>query len=568
MIAKAKNKSKPRAVGYCRTSGEGQRDNTSIPRQKRDVENFVNLNNWEFICHYVDEGISGAKIEGRDNFKRMMKDAANGQFDIIVIYDISRFARDGGDIVIESKVLKKNFSVDVIDTKGFDTRNHQNVMMNFVRAGMTQDERLRIMERNIGGRIEKAKNGLPWCCNPPAGRAFSKEKGKWFVTEKGDKLGKLLERYAEGEPLKALAKEYGYLCPSVITRNIHQSQLSGQYQARFHAPEIGIDNLRVDVPGIPEIITTELEKRVRERASHNQRCNKQVNQKYLLTGFVKCSHCNRALTGQTSRSVAQKNYPYYYHNQNYRTSGRDCPYRGIRAELLESQALDYLYNFFLDKPTYNKALKNALPSNEDREALVNDIKGVEKQLAKSAKGISNLGNALAAGADISLFLDKQNELKAEKKALEKRRDELVQTLASMPAPELIQQQAVLLRLQLVQEHKGKDWRKLPYDNVRRFLHFLFGDNPYKNGYGIFVGLINNKWEVTFKGQVKFCHDVIDGRPVSQALSVAAERESKELRRIYDTGVREANREYGEDVKEMEKELRQAVDYLKRYKVNQ
>ena len=64
-----------RAVGYARTSGESQRDNTSIPRQKTEVENFVANNGWQFLRHYVDESLSGSKIEGRDNFKQMMKDA-------------------------------------------------------------------------------------------------------------------------------------------------------------------------------------------------------------------------------------------------------------------------------------------------------------------------------------------------------------------------------------------------------------------------------------------------------------------------------------------------------------
>src|SRR3989339_247294 len=185
------NNLKLSAAGYCRTSGEMQRDNTSIPRQKADIEKFIAKNEWQLVHHYVDESISGSKIEGRYGFKQMMRDAANRQFDIIVIYDISRFARDGTDIIRESHFLKSNFGVDVIDTKGFDTRKYRNALLNFVFAGVVEDERLRIMDRTIRGRIHNAEQGLPWAPISPFGRAFEKagkHSGKWYVTEKGRKL--------------------------------------------------------------------------------------------------------------------------------------------------------------------------------------------------------------------------------------------------------------------------------------------------------------------------------------------------------------------------------------------
>src|SRR6266540_2162204 len=65
-----------RAVGYCRTSGEGQRDNTSIPRQQQTIEEFVSRSGWKFLTHYVDECKSGAKEEGREAFQQMIRDAA------------------------------------------------------------------------------------------------------------------------------------------------------------------------------------------------------------------------------------------------------------------------------------------------------------------------------------------------------------------------------------------------------------------------------------------------------------------------------------------------------------
>jgi len=508
--------SKLRAVGYSRTSGEGQKDNTSIPRQKEEIEKFISNNGWDFVGHYIDECKSGAKIEGRDDYKRMKRDATNDQFDIVVIYDITRFARDGSDIIGESRFLKRSLDIDVIDTKGYDTRKRQNTLMNFVKAGVSEEERLSILDRMIKGRISRARNGLPWSAKPPAGRAFKRTgelSGSWYITEGGKKLAALLQRYADGEPLKSLAAEYGFLCSATINRNIHQSQLSGIYHAVFNAPDIDIHD-SIPVPAIPQIITPELEKRVKAQLSHNQHWNKQGKRKYLLTGFVKCGQCGRALIGQKVG-----NHTYYRHYESYVASGRNCSYRGIRAEVLEAGVLNYLYGFFLDEPSYNEAVKRALPSEDDRELLAKDIRAVEKQMAVNNKGISNLVNAIAKGADVTLLLDKQTELKNEKQLLKIRHNELTQTLAAMPDNEYVANEAMLLRTALIERYKNRDWHSLSYEEVRRFLHFLFGDNPMSagqrqaTGYGISIIKKDKKWILTFRGLVEFYHDVVDGRPV-------------------------------------------------------
>ncbi len=506
-----------RAVSYCRTSGEPQRDNTSIDRQKADNEKFIQLQGWQFLRHYVDECLSGAKVEGRENFQRMMRDAANGVFDLIVCWDVTRFARDGCDIVESAKHLKTNFGIHVVDSKGqFDTRDHRRTLSNFVQAGVAEDERLRIMERLIGGRIRRAQQGLPWTPKLPAGRGFhrtSKTSGKWYVNEQGDRLKALLTRYADGEPLATLRAEYGFKSIALISRIIHESQLSGTYQACFDCPDISIRNLKVPVPAIPQVITPELEARVRARLVFNRRWNKLGKAKYLLTGFVRCAHCGRALVAGHNRTRM-----YYRHYTNSLASrDRDCPYAGIPADLLEARVLNYLYSFFLDKPAFDKAVKAGLPSDDDRKTVQRDLKAAERRLAEVNREIENLAVAVAKGADPSLLVNMQGELKAEREALETRSAGLQEKLTAMPDSESVTRQATHLRYRLLQKHTGKDWKKTPYDELRHFLHFLFGDDPGQTGSGIFVYAGTDArgkgfWRITFKGHVQYHEPLIDDRP--------------------------------------------------------
>lgn len=525
-----KTETKLRAVGYCRTSSEGQRDNTSIPRQKESIEKFVAYNKWEFLHHYVDESISGGKVEGRENFQQMLRDAADGTFGFVVCYDITRFARDGSDIIGNATFLKRNFGVHTIDTTGsFDTRDRRKVLTNYVFAGMSEEEKLKIMERTIGGRKQKAKEGKLWCAHPPFGREWiktGKETGYWRISEAGLRLRKALQRYIKGEQLAPLAEEYGFANAQTIQQAVRSSQLSGVYQATFNAPEIGIINEKIPVPAVPNVISAELEKRVKDRLEHNTHWNKQfVKRDYLLSGFVKCSHCGQALKAGTTRKtkkgklVEEIGYYRHYHSDNEKA----CPYKAIRGDLLENGVLDYLYSFFLDRPAFEKAVANALPDKADRRALVVAVRRVDGKIAGISKRISNLVESAAKGFDAPELTDKLNELKAKRATLQTRKDELTATLEDLPDPAVVKRDAEQLRALFIKQHTRKDWHKLSYEDIRAFLHFLFTENPRKNGYGISVGWSNGKWKVEFEGCVSFYHELVDGRPVSEAYSKEADR---------------------------------------------
>jgi site-specific DNA recombinase len=204
--------SKKRAVGYCRTSTEGQRDNTSIPTQKEEIGRFANHHGYGLARFYVDESCTGSKIEGREEFQQMMRDAANGRFDVLVVFDITRFSRDGFDIIDSARTLKRDFGVDVVDTKGvFDTRTSGSgrVIINYVQAGMAEDERLRILERTKRGKIAVAKKHQPVGAKRPFGRIWDKKEKKWSVDQaKRKMIEDVAKRYLAGDSMKSLAKEY------------------------------------------------------------------------------------------------------------------------------------------------------------------------------------------------------------------------------------------------------------------------------------------------------------------------------------------------------------------------
>lgn len=58
------------------------------------------------FCTDVHEGISGTKIKKRAEFLRMMADAERGLFELVLVKDISRFARNAVDLLESIRKLK------------------------------------------------------------------------------------------------------------------------------------------------------------------------------------------------------------------------------------------------------------------------------------------------------------------------------------------------------------------------------------------------------------------------------------------------------------------------------
>lgn len=62
--------------------------------------NFVSvcnlLNEMEVVDNYIDRAYS-AKTDNRPNFQKMIKDSAKGQFDVVIVWKLDRFARNRYD---------------------------------------------------------------------------------------------------------------------------------------------------------------------------------------------------------------------------------------------------------------------------------------------------------------------------------------------------------------------------------------------------------------------------------------------------------------------------------------
>lgn len=93
-------------AAYCRVSTDKSDQLNSLEAQKRFFTEYTEKNGHNLVKLYADEGISGTKIRNRKEFLQLMRDAQHGLFDMVVVKDISRFARNTVDLLQSIRTLK------------------------------------------------------------------------------------------------------------------------------------------------------------------------------------------------------------------------------------------------------------------------------------------------------------------------------------------------------------------------------------------------------------------------------------------------------------------------------
>ena len=149
-----------RVTYYSRVSTNNEEQKTSLINQKDYFEELIKKNkNWQYIDGYVDEGITGTSDTKRTSFMKMIDDARNGLFDLIITKEISRFSRNTLDSIKYTRELLDNgvgvlFLNDNINTILPDSELRLTIM-----SSLAQDEIRKLSDRVKFGMKESIKKG-------------------------------------------------------------------------------------------------------------------------------------------------------------------------------------------------------------------------------------------------------------------------------------------------------------------------------------------------------------------------------------------------------------------------
>jgi len=147
---------------YGRVSTSDQTTENQILKLKEMVE----INNWDLIDIYIDEGISGTKGRNkRPEFDRLCKDMVRRKFNRILVWDVSRLGRSLQHLVeFLNDVQSVNCNL-YIHQSGLDTSTPSGRMMFQMVGVFAEFEREMISERVKSGldrvRAKGKKLGRP-----------------------------------------------------------------------------------------------------------------------------------------------------------------------------------------------------------------------------------------------------------------------------------------------------------------------------------------------------------------------------------------------------------------------
>jgi len=133
---------------YARVSTDKDEQLNSLDNQVCYFKSFIEGNpNWVYVDGYIDEGISGKSAENRASFMRMIRNAQDGMFDLIITKEISRFSRNTLDSIKYTQQLLDcgvgvYFQSDNINTLMPDSDLRLTIM-----ASIAQEEVRKLSER-------------------------------------------------------------------------------------------------------------------------------------------------------------------------------------------------------------------------------------------------------------------------------------------------------------------------------------------------------------------------------------------------------------------------------------
>lgn len=148
-------------AAYCRVSTDKEDQLNSLEAQKKFFTEYTQNNGHNLVGLYADEGISGTKIKNRTEFQRLMRDAQKGLFEMVVVKDISRFARNTVDFLQSIRKLKA-LNIETVFLTANQTVLGNSEFILTIFGALAQEESANTSKRiKFGKRLNAEKGRVP-----------------------------------------------------------------------------------------------------------------------------------------------------------------------------------------------------------------------------------------------------------------------------------------------------------------------------------------------------------------------------------------------------------------------
>ena len=237
-----------RVATYGRVSTEHEAQLSAFENQLEWYkEQLKSHPNWQLVANYADKGITGTSATKRPQFMKMIEDAKNGDFDLIITREVSRFARNTVDTLTYVHQLKK-VGVEVYfisdNIWSFDPDGDLRLT---IMASLAQEESRKVSERSKKGQEISRKKGVYYGSGNILGytRHSVIIDGEKTVTydvdeEQARTVRKIFDLYLNGKGVRAIKYELESLGYKTAEGNSHwhDANISRILQNPFYTGKI------------------------------------------------------------------------------------------------------------------------------------------------------------------------------------------------------------------------------------------------------------------------------------------------------------------------------------------
>ncbi len=377
---------------YARVSSDQQAEkNNSIPSQLRLLHEYALKHNMEVVKEYVDEGESASSIN-RPAFLQMIAETKKKfpPFQAILVWKLSRFARNRQDSILYKSMLKKR-GIEVISISEPIDDTPQGQLMEGMIEVIDEFYSAVLAQETLRGMVENARKGYRNGGFPIYGyknvRVFDEKgnpKTKYEVNETEAKIVRLIfELYAKGNGLKNIVMELGgkvikprsgtYWSKSTVADILRNETYIGwtvfnkrdkkTTGRQFKPKDEWIIVKNTHEPIISKELFDRVQKSIEERQPKNTPARVTASQ-YLLSGLMCCGKC-RGAYGVTGYGRERK-YAYYNCISYSKKGKKVCPGRRLRADELDREII--------------RRVRRLVFSDENMRKLVDDLNDATKSL--------------------------------------------------------------------------------------------------------------------------------------------------------------------------------------------
>jgi DNA invertase Pin-like site-specific DNA recombinase len=209
-----------RVAAYCRVSSDSDDQLHSYAAQIRSYTAKIEAHDgWEFVDIYADEGLTGTRMDKREDFNRLLRDCRKGKIDKILVKSISRFARNIRDCLVALRELMAlgvtvEFEEDNIQTETLSTE-----LLVSVSGALAQQESISISQNLRISYQRRMQRGEFITCSAPYGYRLKDKKFLEIVPEEAEVVRWIFQQYVQGKSIRYIVK---MLNNNGITLNIGQ----------------------------------------------------------------------------------------------------------------------------------------------------------------------------------------------------------------------------------------------------------------------------------------------------------------------------------------------------------